>query len=53
MEIEEIEMENWKQNKKLNTMISGVWKMEEEIKERKFMVMDETEHDTWCVDSPR
>jgi len=29
------------------------WKMEEEMKEGKLMVMDKGEHATWSVDSPR
>jgi len=37
----------------INTKISGEWKMEEKMKEIKLMVMDESEHTTWSVDSPR
>jgi len=48
-----LKSKKWKKNKNVNTRISGVWKMEERMKERKFMVMHESEHATWSVDSPR
>jgi len=34
-------------------MKSGIQKMVEEMKERKLMVMEDIEHATWSVDSPR